>query len=321
MVMNNADVGSSGAEWFPVACLFATGALLGLSTNMAMLAGMHGLSALPFLAWSLVGGALILGARAAVEHTWPPLNRRTAEYFVVSALLSVAGPQLLFFSALPHVGASFVALAIALPPLFTYLAVLMLGMEKFAIVRAAGVAFALFDAGLLGIMKLDTPGAKTRWILITLAGPVILAAGIIYRTLRWPQNTPLDALAPGMLAAAAVLLLLVGAVPGFSLAVPLDSVVPALLIAAQTAAFALQYFLFFILQDRGGPVYVSLLGAVGALVGVPEAIFLIGEAAPAGVLAGGALIAGGVFLITRGGPAAAPSKKASFAVARNAQRP
>ena len=78
---------------------------------------------------------------------------------------------------------------------------LMLGMEKFAIVRAACVALAFFGAGFPAIMKLDTPGAKTRWI------------------------------------------------------------------------------------------YVSLLGAVG------------------------------VFLITRGGPAAAPSKKASFAVARNAQRP
>ena len=108
---------------------------------------------------------------------------------------------------------------------------LMLGMEKFAIVRASGVAFALFGAGLLAIMRLDTHGPKTRWI------------------------------------------------------------------------------------------YVSLLGTVGALVGVPVAIFLIGEAAPAGLLAGGALISVSVFLITRGGPAAAPSKKASFAVARATQRP
>ena len=229
--MNNANVGRAGAEWVPGACPVATGALLGLPTNMAKLAGMRGLGALPFLAWSLVVGALILGATAAVRHKRPPLNRRTAEYFVVSALLSVAGPQLLFFSALPHVGASFVPLAIALPPLFTYLAVLMLGMEKLAIVRAANAAFALFGAGLLAIMKLDTPSAKTRWI------------------------------------------------------------------------------------------YVSLLGVVGALVGVPVAIFLIGKAAPAGLLAGGALISVSVFLITRGGPAAAPSKKASFAVARATQRP
>ena len=73
-----------------------------------------------------------------MQHEWPPLNRRTAECFLVSALLSVAVPQLPFFSSLPHGGASFVALAIALPPLFTCLAVLMLGTEKFAIVGAAG---------------------------------------------------------------------------------------------------------------------------------------------------------------------------------------
>ena len=49
----------------------------------------------------------------------------------------------------------------------------------------------------------------------------------------------------------------------------------------------------------------------GALVGVPVAIFLIGEAAPSGLLAGGALIAVGVFLITSGGPAAARFNEAS----------
>ena len=37
--MNNANVGGSGAEWVPVVCLLATGASLGLSTNLAKLAG------------------------------------------------------------------------------------------------------------------------------------------------------------------------------------------------------------------------------------------------------------------------------------------
>ena len=83
--MNNANVGSSGAEWVPVACLLAIGALLDLSTRMAKLAGMHGLGALPSLAWSLVGGALILGATAAVRHKRPPYQTLQAlsEYVTV----------------------------------------------------------------------------------------------------------------------------------------------------------------------------------------------------------------------------------------------
>ena len=53
IVMNNAKAGQSGAGWILVACLLAIGALLGLSTNLAKLAGMHGLNPLPFLGWSL----------------------------------------------------------------------------------------------------------------------------------------------------------------------------------------------------------------------------------------------------------------------------
>ena len=49
-------------------------------------------------------------------------------------------------SAIPHVGASVVASDTALAALFTYVAVLMLGIEKFATERVAGVAFALSGA-------------------------------------------------------------------------------------------------------------------------------------------------------------------------------
>ena len=49
-------------------------------------------------------------------------------------------------SAIPHVGVSAVASDTALAPPFTYVAVPMLGIEKFAIERSAGVAFALSGA-------------------------------------------------------------------------------------------------------------------------------------------------------------------------------
>ena len=51
--MNNAKAEQSSAGWILVVCLLAIGALLGLSTNLAKLAGMHGLNPLPILAWSL----------------------------------------------------------------------------------------------------------------------------------------------------------------------------------------------------------------------------------------------------------------------------
>jgi len=129
---------------------------------------------------------------------------------------------------------------------------------------------------------------------------VLLAIGNLYRTLRWPKGVSADALAPGMLVAAAIMLLAAGILPGFSLVVPMDSKLPLILIAVQAVIFAGMFLLLFMLQKTGGPVLLSLLGSVGAMVGVPVAIFLQGEAPPDGLLLGAALIAAGVALLTLG---------------------
>lgn len=285
----------------PLICLLVGGALLGISTNVAKYAGEIDLSPLAFLFWSIAGAATILLVIALLRHELPPLNKRSFEYYFISALVSVAGSNLLFFSAIPHVGAGFVALIISLPPLLTYLGALALGMERFQTVRALGVAAALAGAGVLAARKFSAPDASVFWILIALCGPVLLAIGNLYRTLRWPERASPNALAPGMLIAAVVLLGATSLLPDFSLTVPLGGFLPLGLITLQAFIFAGQFQLLFLLQKTGGPVLLSLLGSVGAIVGVPVAVFLQGESPPDGLILGASLIALGVALVTWGG--------------------
>lgn len=293
-------VNNHKADLVALGCLLFGGALLGLSTNLAKLAGEVHLSPLAFLYWSISGAAVILLSLAGLRRKWPPITRHTLEYYMVSALVGVAGSNLIFFSAVPHVGAGFVALIISLPPLLTYVGALALGIERFKMARAIGVAAALAGAGVLAANKLTAPDAEVFWVLLALVGPVLLAIGNLYRTLRWPAGVSADALAPGMLIAAAVMLLCAGLLPGFSLAVPGEQPVALWLIAAQALVFAGQFLLLFILQKTGGPVLLSLLGAVGAVVGVPVAVFLQGETPPQGLFAGALLIGIGVALVTLG---------------------
>lgn len=291
----------------PLALLLSTGAFLGISTNLAKLAADAGLTPLSFLTWSVLGAAIVLGSVQLMRSDLPRLNQRSLEYFLVAGFITTATPQLLFFAAVPRVGASFVALAITFPPLFTYLGALLLGMEGFEARRAAGVLLALMGAGVLAIYKLSAPDANAFWITATLIGPLILAAGNLYRTARWPENATAPQLAPGMLAAGAVFLFLAAALAAlfpnasadFSLAVPTNSLTPILLIFVQIVVFAAQNLLFFMLQERGGPVYLSLIGSVGAVVGVPIAV-LLGEAWPQGLLLGGLLVAAGIGFLTFG---------------------
>jgi drug/metabolite transporter (DMT)-like permease len=275
--------------------------LLGIATNLAKFAVEIGLTPLAFLFWSISGAAIILSIIAYMRDEVLAPSARSFEYYVIAALVSVAGSNLIFFSAIPHVGAGFVALIISLPPLLTYLAALVINIERFNIWRAFGVAAALAGAGVLAARKFSAPEASVFWIALALCGPVLLAIGNIYRSLRWPDDASPIALAPGMLIAAAIILGLVGLLPAFTLAVPLATALPIGLIVLQASIFAGQFLLLFVLQKTGGPVLLSLLGAVGAVVGVPVAVFLQGEAIPEGLVLGGSLIALGVALVTWGG--------------------
>jgi drug/metabolite transporter (DMT)-like permease len=279
-----------------LACLIATGTLLALSTVLAKLAPGVGLSPVALLAWSSLGAAVILVVVSASRRELPPLNARTIEYSCIAGLVSFVLPNLLFYFSIPHMGVSFVALAIAFPPLFTYLGALALGVERFSLIRAAGVALALAGAGYLAVLKLNAPSGAGGWIFAVLAGPILLAVGNLYRTLRWPVGAQPYALAATMLSAASGMLLTVGMLPGIPLTVPATRNA-ALLISGQIVTFSAQFAIFFVLQKRGGPVYVSLIGAVAATVGVPFAIFILGEKAPAGLMIGGILIAGGIALV------------------------
>ena len=287
--------------WIPLLCLLVGGALLGIATNLAKFAVEIGLTPLAFLFWSISGAAIILSIVAYMRDEVLAPSARSFEYYVIAALVSVAGSNLIFFSAIPHVGAGFVALIISLPPLLTYLAALVINIERFNIWRAFGVAAALAGAGVLAARKFSAPEASVIWIALALCGPVLLAIGNIYRSLRWPDDASPIALAPGMLIAAAIMLGLVGLLPAFTLAVPLPTALPIGLIVLQASIFAGQFLLLFVLQKTGGPVLLSLLGAVGAVVGVPVAVFLQGEAIPEGLVLGGSLIALGVALVTWGG--------------------
>ncbi|HJH09082.1 MAG TPA: DMT family transporter [Psychrobacter pasteurii] len=286
-------------------CLIAGGALLGVSTNMAKYAGTVGLTPLAFVFWSITGAALLLLALAVFRRQLPPITKPSIEYYLVAALVSVAGSNLIFFSAIPQVGASFVALVITLPPLLTYVGALLLKMERFDPIRALGVLAALAGAAVLAANKLNTPNTSAFWILVALCGPVLLAIGNLYRTLRWPTGASPSALAPGMLVAASLQLGVFSLLPNFSLALPcqdpLALTVSIALIGLQAFIFAAQFQLLFVLQKAGGPVLLSLLGSTAAVFAVPIAIFLQGEPPPEGLALGALLIALGVAFVTWGG--------------------
>ena len=280
--------------------LLAAGLLLGVTTNLAKLAQASAIPALAFLTWSLAGAAALLVFTAWLRGHSARLSARFLEYSLVAGSLFVAGTNLIFFSAVAHLGVGFIALMLCLPPLLTYAGALLLRMERFCPWRAGGVVLALGGTALLVARQWSAPGAQTGWIALSLLGPLLLSAGNLYRSRRWPPGASPHALAPAMLLAAVVTLLLVASLPGRTLWVPTDDVAAILLIALQVGVFAGQFLLLFILQRAGGPVLLSLMGAVAAVFGVPIAMLLLGEPALPALIPGAGLILAGIACLLLG---------------------
>jgi drug/metabolite transporter (DMT)-like permease len=298
----DAAISAPTGRLVPIACLVLVGCLIGLTANLAKLAIAAGVPPVAFLVWSVLGAGLVLAALAVAGGQVPPLRRRTVEYFLVSGLLSIALPNALIFSAVPHVGAGFAALSFAFPPLYTYGMALLGRIERFRPARALGVGFGLAGALILARSKSTEPDVDLLWVAAMLAAPVVVAAGNIYRTLRWPAGVSSLALAPGMLLGAALLLFAGAGAARLPIAIPVGGAAVLALLAAQIATFSAMYVLYFVLQRLSGPVFLSQIGSVGAIAGAGIAILLLGEAAPAALVPAAVAIAIGAVLVARRGP-------------------
>lgn len=286
--------------------------LLLLGLNGSLIAGIYafakagGLAPLRLLAWQLLFAAVVVGAVAALRGQWPRPGGAALRYAAIAGTLGISAPNLLTFSALAWVPAGVIGVIGALSPLFTYLLALLLGVERPRALRAAGIVLGL--VGVLGLLlprgALPGPGAL-GWALLAMGGPLLLAAGNLYRSLAWPAG-----LAP--LGAASLMLALQAAV-----------VVPLALLAGDFGAprgwedpgdralwgagllTAVFYLSAFELQRRAGPVVVGQLGYVITVASLAIGAAVFGERHAPLALASIVLVLGGVMLVQRGAPAGA----------------
>ncbi|WP_257541770.1 MULTISPECIES: DMT family transporter [unclassified Sphingobium] len=279
-------------------CLLSTGGLLGLTTVIAGVAIRHGWHPLAFLFWSALGGGLVLAILAGLSGERPRLSLALRRYALLSGLLSFALPNMLSFAALPHVGAGFIALCLAFPPLLTYGLALPLKLDRLSVKGIAGILFGLCGAVLLATSRPAGGHTSAIWVALALIAPIIIAMGNIYRTVDWPSDTSPRLLAPAMLLTADVMVG-IGAMTIHAPLVPATPRVGIVLLGAQIVIIAVTYILYFVLQRLSGPVGLSQIGWIGAATGQLLAVLWLGETVPSILPLAFLLILTGIVLVSR----------------------
>jgi drug/metabolite transporter (DMT)-like permease len=279
----------------PLLLLLVVGTSSGITNNVSKLGVQWSVPLLPLLFWGMLGGAVLLGVVAALSKSVPVLDRGTLLYGLISGLLLIALPTGIIYLGGSHVGAGFVSLTLAFVPMITYVWALALGIEAFRWLRVAGVVAGLAGGLVLALGKARAPDAELGWILATVAIPMIIASGNIYRTQYWPKGAQPLALAPLMLAGGALWLLPVALDRGIGSTGTVHGVGLAVLQAVVSTAM---YSLYFVVQKLSGPVYLSQLGSIAAITGAAIAILVFGEAVPQGLAPAAVLIVIGVVLFS-----------------------
>jgi drug/metabolite transporter (DMT)-like permease len=281
--------------------LLVTGSLLGLTLPFGKLATVAGV---PAILWSLVisaGAGSVLVCALLLKRQRLALTVPRLRYFVIAAAISYAIPNLLMFSAMPHLGAGYTGIMLTLSPVITLVLSLLLRVRSPNLMGITGIAFGFAGALTVALTRGEAgKPAELFWVLMGLLIPVSLACGNVYRTLDWPDATgPIELAVGSHLAAAAMLALgmfVVGQDGSSSFGVLAG--VP-LLVLAQVASSSAMFAFFFRLQAVGGPVYLSQIGYIAAAIGLISGTLLLGERYQALTWVGAAVVVAGVVMTTR----------------------
>jgi drug/metabolite transporter (DMT)-like permease len=276
--------------------LLLVGSLLGVSLVIAKLAA----DPLTLLVLSILGAGTILLAGEHMKRRSTPWNARVLECGLVAGGL-FALPNAIGFLAVKHVGAGFISLTFAFPILLTYVLALLLKMDHFNGKKAAGVVLGLSGGAVLALSKVISADSPLFWIVLSTLSPIVISLGNIYRTKRWPSGASPTYLAAVMLLSGGLLLAPFSIVWGHGGLTDLIASTPQLFfLVGQIAVFSVMYSLYFVLQHLAGPVYLSQIGSIAAVVGSAVAIHFLEEASPEHLGAAAVLIAAGTVLFQWG---------------------
>lgn len=293
---DSAVTSSLRQQAYPIFLVLVVGSLLAVQVILGKLGIQAGAAPLSFLSIALLAAGGVLWLTSFLRRQGAALRRPVVEYGLLSGLLFVL-PNAVGFLAVDHVGAGFIAMTLLFPLLMTYLLALLLGLERFALWRMVALLLGLAGGTLLAASKARLGDAPLFWILIALTGPVFLAMGNVYRTARWPQGVAPLFLASLMLLFGGAWLLPVALIfEGISGPVNLFGADTWPYLLLQVGTFSLLYVLYFILQKVAGPVYLSQIGLVGAIVGAGVARVWLGEALPPNLALAALLVGSGIIL-------------------------
>lgn len=183
------------------------GLLIASSFALAKYAVQNGIPVFAVFYWQICGASAVLIALAIIKKQSLHMPSRHLRYCIIGGLLGVSAPQLMAYTALQHIPNGMFTILLTLTPITTFILSSLYERSLLPMHRLMGIIIGLLGITLATISGLDLDNTATKWIVLALAVPALLAVTNIYRHKALPRDGKPIALATGTLLSQAVILL------------------------------------------------------------------------------------------------------------------
>jgi drug/metabolite transporter (DMT)-like permease len=258
--------------------LLVIGLIWGSTIPLSKIVVSSGHQPLGLIFWQLLFSSVLLGAISIRRRPAPKLNRRTLVFFLAVALLGTILPNSFSYLAISQLPAGVMAIIIASVPMFSLAIAGILRIERFSLIRSAGVLLGAVAVSLLILPETSLPDPdKAVFILVALVAPFCYGAEGNYIAVRAPRG--MDAVS--MLLGASVLGTLIAAPLALATGTWVDLFTswhaPEWALLVNSLFHVAAYSGYIWLVSTAGPVFSSQVSYVVTLAGVLLSGLALGE--------------------------------------------
>ncbi|MGR3513100.1 MAG: DMT family transporter [Paracoccaceae bacterium] len=287
-----------GSTAFLFAVLIVMGAGWGMTQPLSKIAVSTGYRHFGLVFWQLVIGAMALGLLQLGEGRRVRWDGPALRVYVFIALVGTIIPNSASYEAIRHLPSGLVSILLALVPMFAFPIALMLGNERFVLLRFTGLVL-----GLIGVILIVAPENSLPDRSMVLFVPLALIGPLFYSfegnaVARWGTAglSPREVLLGASLVGAVLILPLTLATGQFiDPRWPWGAADWALIGAA--LIHIVVYTTYVWLVGRAGPVFAVQVSYLVTGFGVLWAMLILGERYSGWVWAAMALMMAGMFLV------------------------
>ena len=242
------------------------------------IAGDAGMPNFAYVFWYALGAGLILLVAAAIRRELPQFTLAHLRLYFVCAALGFAFPFALLAFVATKLPSGVTVLLLTLTPVFTYALAVLLRLDRFRLISAAGLLTAI-----AGVLLVVIPGGSlpapsmALWFVVALLIPFGFGAlNVFVERFRPPASTSLG-LAVGNLFAGALLLIPFLPATDQLYLFPGPDLDGDLSLVAAVIINVIMWPLFYVIVRRAGATLFSIVNIIGVVGGIGWGILFFGE--------------------------------------------